>query len=102
MAGRNIGSKDTLLLKSKILGLVRGRERVAHHFELSTESVSVSFVITGQVVHGLSVTNKNGLAGLHGLSLTLHTEVRVNRVDDPGSNIMIGRVNTGFLLAGLR
>jgi len=73
---------------------------VTHHFHFSAESVSMSFVITSQVVHGLSVADKDGLAGLHGLSLTLHTEVRVNGIDDPLSNIMIASVNTGFLLAG--
>jgi hypothetical protein len=101
-ASRYISSESTLLFKEEVLGLVLVAEVMAHDLTFSTEIVSVSDIITGKVVHSLSVTDKNWLSSRYGLSLLFHTEVRVTRINDPSSDIVLIRLNTGFLLARLR
>jgi len=75
---------------------------VAHHFAFSSEIVSMSNIITSKVVHGLGMTEKNWLSNLNGFSLYFHSVVGVNRVDNPSADIVVIRVDTGFLLARLR
>jgi hypothetical protein len=47
------------------------------------------------------MTEKNWLSNLNGFSLYFHSVVRVNRVNNPSADIVVIRVNTGFLLARL-
>lgn len=74
---------------------------MSHNFTLSSEIVSVSDIITSKVMHSLSVTDKNWLSSFNGFSLHFHSEVRVGGIDDPSADIVLIRVNTGFLFARL-
>lgn len=101
-ASRYISSESTFLFKGEVLGFVLVAEVMAHDLTFSTEIVSVSDIITSKVVHSLSVADKNWFSSFYGFSLPFHTEVRITSINDPSTNIMVIRVNTGFLLARLR
>jgi hypothetical protein len=101
-ASRHISSKSSLLFKEEVLGLVCVAEAVSHNLAFPTKIVSMSDIITGKVVHSLGVTNENWISSFHRFSLHFHTEVRVTGINDPSSDIVLIRLNTGFLLARLR
>ena len=73
-------------LEGKILRAVLDSKRMAHHLFLATEVVSVALVITAEVVASAAVADQDGVATFDGLTLALHSEVRVKRVDDPDAS----------------
>jgi hypothetical protein len=80
---RDVGSKVAVVFQSQVLGTAESRERVAHDLLLATEVVSVTLLVTGQVVAGAAVAEVKRFVAHDRLALTLHAEVGIRGVDDP-------------------
>jgi len=74
---RYISCSASVSLESQILSSVLNGERVAHDLLLATKVVSVTAVITSQVVAGAAVSDQNGVLSSHGLALSFHSKVGV-------------------------
>ena len=99
--GGDVGSRVAGLFKLEVLGLVLSVEGVAHDFPFTAKLVAVTHGIRGQVVTGLGVAEKAGLVGLDGHTLAFESEVGVERLDNPGADVVVDRVGGGLLFARL-
>lgn len=94
---RNVARNVALSFKSQVLSLELDCKRVAHDFLLAAEIVSVTLVITGEVLARAAVADQDRIVCHHGLSLALHSEVGVLSVDDPDASKGLLGVHGGLI-----
>ena len=73
---------------------------MAHDFFLTAKIASVAAVITCQVVARGTVSDKNGVIGADGFTLSFKSEVRVKSVNHPDAIVGSLGVHRGFVKSG--